>query len=620
MTEDRCAAERGLEAARSKYRTERDKRRSRSSRDVPDIEGDLIRYLGDPFNAPQPRAPLFDEVEVLCLGAGLSALTVGARLKQAGVDRVRLVDSAGDVGGVWYWNRYPEAKCDVDALIYMPLLEETDYIPTMHYAPAPEIYEHARRIARKFDLYRDALFHTTITALEWDEATNFWHVKTDRGDRIAARFVCICNGPMSQVKLPDIPGLESFEGKSFHTSRWDYGYTGGGPSDVNMTGLADKVVGFIGTGATGLQCVAPLAASAKQLYVFQRTPSTVGVRGNRPIDPEEVRAYEPGWQRRRQENFTAINFGAKAEEDLIKDGWTELWRELLASDRYKGLSGAELALEKERVDFEMMEKIRQRIDSIVKDPAVAAKLKPWYNYLCKRAGWHDEYLAAYNRENVTLVDTEGAGIDSITPESVVVNGQLYPLDCLIFGTGFETEVSGRLRLKFSVVGRNGLSILDKWKNGLATLHGLTTAGFPNLFMIPGINSQAVVTTNVVHMAQEYADHIAYIVAAVRASGNDVFEVTDAAEKAWVATIIARRVDRTAFLEACTPGRSNYEGEVMARPIQNTVFGGGAIEFFSILRSWREAGNLEGLALSADTSSKAGPRADKLIEPVRSVSA
>lgn len=600
MEQTKARSKADLERIREKYRVERDKRLTLSKRSVPELGGELHGYLDDTYEEAAPRAPIFDEVEVICLGAGFAGLMVGARLKEAGFRSVRLVDSAGDVGGVWYWNRYPEAKCDVESLIYLPLLEETGYIPTMRYAAAPEIFEHARRIARRYDLYDHAVFHTTIVEMIWDDSSSRWRVRTDRGDEMLAQFVCICNGPMSQVKLPDIPGIETFKGKAFHTSRWDYAYTGGNPADTNLDRLRDKVVGFIGTGATGLQCVAPLGRSAGHLYLFQRTPSTVGIRANGPIDPETVRGFEPGWQKRRQENFTALQYGIKVEDDLIKDGWTDLYIALLANPRFEGLSGEALALEKERVDFEKMEEIRRRVDEIVNDCETADKLKPYYNYLCKRAGWHDEYLATFNRPNVTLVDTQGAGVEAVYEQGVIANGQEYELDCLIFGTGFETEVSGRLRLLFDVVGRNGVHLIEKWKNGLATLHGLTTAGFPNLFMIPGINSQAVVTTNVVHMAGEYADHIAYIAGAVRDRGAQVFDVTDEAEADWVKTIIDRRVDRSAFLEACTPGRNNFEGKSDQRPVQNTVFGGGALEFFALLKKWRETGRLPGMELSTST--------------------
>lgn len=612
MTNDNDDPDKRIAEARAKYRQERDLRLGApAGRTDIALTGARKRFVDDPFQEVVERAPVEDEVDAVCIGAGFAGLLVGANLKQAGITRVRLIDSAGDVGGVWYWNRYPEAKCDVESLCYMPLLEETGYVPSQKYAAQPEIHEHARRIARHFDLYDLALFHTTVTEIRWHEDEGHWTVRTDRGDNIRAAHVIIGIGPMNTVKIPDIPGIDTFKGKTFHTSRWDYDYTGGAPNDPALSKLHDKSVGFIGTGATALQAVAPLAESAKQLFLFQRTPSTVGIRGNRPIDPSEVRDLAPGWQKRRQENFTAIWAGAAVDEDLVQDGWTYICKELYRSPRYEGLSPAEKQAERERVDFDLMEEVRARIASIVRDPATAEGLKPYYNYFCKRPGWHDEYLAAFNLPSVSLVDTHGKGIERIYEGGVVVEGREYPLDCLIFGTGFVTETTGKLRLGFDVIGRDGVTLTEKWKDGMTTLHGLMVSQFPNLFIIPGVNSQAVVTVNVVHMTQEYAHQIAYVVRSIRERGMRVFNLSADAEKAWVDTILARRIDDAAFLEACTPGRNNYEGNTKARPRQNTVFGGGPIEYFGLLKAWRDSGDLPGLELSHSAdSAQSAPRSEK----------
>jgi cation diffusion facilitator CzcD-associated flavoprotein CzcO len=584
-----------LGEVRRKYREERDKRLA-GERGIRELEGDLLRYVQDPYSPIAPREPLRDEVEVAILGAGFSGLAAAANMKLAGFDKVRLIDSAGDVGGVWYWNRYPECKCDVDSRIYLPLLEETGYVPTMRYAPAPEILEHARRIARHYDLYAHALFHTTITELAWDEERDRWHVRTDRGDDVISQFVVICNGPMSQVKLPDLPGLDTFQGASFHTARWDYDYTGGSPTDPELSKLNDKRVGFVGTGATGLQCVAPLGRASEHLYLFQRTPSTVGVRNNGPIDADHVRALPKGWQRKWQEAFTRMQSGLPVDEDPIKDGWTDVWQALYRSPTYAGLTGAELAAERDRVDYMKMQAIRDRIDSIVRDRATADGLKPYYNYMCKRGGWHDEYLQTFNRPNVTLVDTAGRGVERVTERGLVANDEEYPLDCIIFGTGFEVELSGRLRLGFDIYGTGGVPITERWGAGLRTFHGLMVAGFPNLLVTPGLNSQAVVTANVVHMAVEYAEHFGYIAGTMKQRGIEVFDVSEEAEAEWVQTILDRRRDRTEYLEACTPGRYNNEGDLRARPPENTLYGGGPIEYFALLEAWRDQGGLAGLRL------------------------
>lgn len=597
MTDNNSNSRLSLEEARERYRVERDKRVRSSGRSDIIATGDLKRYVDDPFQAPTPREAVSDEVDIVCIGAGFAGLLAGARMREAGLEKVRLIDTAGDVGGVWYWNRYPEAKCDVESLCYMPLLEETGYIPTQRYSAAPEIFAHAQRIANTFRLYDHALFHTTVLDIGWDDTSHRWHVHTDRGDHIVTRFVVIAIGPMNTVKLPDIPGIENFQGKSFHTSRWDYDYTGGSPTDPRLSKLADKKVGLIGTGATALQCVAPLAESAQAFYLFQRTPSTVGVRGNRPIDQDEVRSFAPGWQKRRQENFTEIWAGQPVQEDLVQDGWTYICRELHCSPEYEGLTGEALSRKKEEVDFRLMEEVRERIDSIVQDPETADNLKPYYNYFCKRPGWHDEYLAAFNIPTAHLVDTKGRGVEEVYEQGVIVEGKKYPLDCLIFGTGFVTETVGKLQLGFDVVGRGGISLAEKWRDGMTTLHGLMVSQFPNLFIVPGVNAQAVVTVNVVHMTQEYTQQMAYIVETMQDRGMEVFDLTEQAETEWVNTILERRIDDQAFLDACTPGRANYEGNVKARPRQNTVFGGGPIEYFAILKAWRESGSMPGLKLS-----------------------
>ena len=213
-------------------------------------------------------------------------MIAGARLKESGIDSVRIVDKAGDFGGTWYWNRYPGAQCDTASFVYMPLLEETGHVPTEKYAHAPEILEHSRRIGKQFGLYDDALFHTEVTDLEWDAQRSAWIVRTNRGDEFTAQYLAMGTGPLHVPKLPGVEGIDDFQGHSFHTSRWDYTYTGGDESGAPMTELSDKRVGLIGTGATAVQCVPHLAKACRELYVFQRTPSSVDVRANRPTDME----------------------------------------------------------------------------------------------------------------------------------------------------------------------------------------------------------------------------------------------------------------------------------------------------------------------------------------------
>ena len=439
---------------RAKYREERDKRlRPDGNAQYLEPTGKFAHFGDDPYVTPTERAPIVAEHTVVLIGGGFSGLCTGARLKQAGIDDVCIIESGGDVGGAWYWNRYPGAMCDTAAMVYLPLLEETGHMPTQKYVMAPEIFGHAQRIAKTFGLYDHAIFSTQVTRLEWDADASQWVIHTDRGDRIRARFVAMGTGPLNRPKLPGVPGIETFAGHTFHTSRWDYGYTGGDWTGAPMTELADKRVGIIGTGATAVQCIAPLARDAGELYVFQRTPSAIDVRGNHPIDPEWFSSLEPGWQRKWLTNFaTLLGFGL-TDEDLVQDGWTDLARRvqgavLAVVDENPGIELTPEVIQRayEASDDEKMEDIRARCNAIVQDPATAEALKPWYRQLCKRPCFHDEYLQAYNRPSCHLVDTDGKGVERIDETGVWVKGVHYELDCLVFASGFEVGTSYERRV------------------------------------------------------------------------------------------------------------------------------------------------------------------------------
>ncbi|HEX8802649.1 MAG TPA: NAD(P)/FAD-dependent oxidoreductase, partial [Acidimicrobiales bacterium] len=422
------------DALRRKYAAERDKRLRPDGNDqYLRVADRLAHYLEDPYTPVTERAPVTDHVTVAFIGGGFAGLVTGARLKEAGIDDVRIVEKGGDVGGTWYWNRYPGAQCDTASFVYMPLLEETGHMPTEKYAHAPEILEHCRRIATHYGLYDRSLFHTEVTGLEWDDAASRWTVRTNRGDAFTARFLGMGTGPLHVPKLPGIPGLESFAGHSFHTSRWDYDYTGGDPSGAPMDRLADKRIGIIGTGATAVQCVPHLARACGELYVFQRTPSSVDVRDNRPTDPEWFATVATaGWQQRWLENFTANQSGTMADDDLVMDGWTDLARRVrsrIATLPPDQLTPAGMMAAFEDSDFEKMEEIRARVDAIVDDPETAQNLKAWYRQLCKRSCFHDEYLQSYNEPSTTLVDTDGRGVERITEKGIVVAGREYEVDC-----------------------------------------------------------------------------------------------------------------------------------------------------------------------------------------------
>lgn len=586
------------DALRDKYRRERDKRlREDGNEQYIEVQGRFAHFLDDPYGGPEThREPLTDGVEVLVVGGGFGGLLAGARLRQAGVEDIRIVDPAADFGGTWYWNRYPGIACDVESYTYLPLLEDLGYMPKEKYAFGDEILNHSQAIAHRFDLYRDACFHTRVQKLEWLEEESCWLVLTNRDDRMKARYLCLATGPLNRPKLPGIPGIDQFKGHSFHASRWDYEYTGGDASG-GLAGLRDKRVGIIGTGATSVQCVPFLGEYAEQLYVFQRTPSSIDVKNSPPTDPQWTASLQPGWQRQRMDNFNALVSGIPQGEDLVRDGWTDLiGKLLLGMQDGKGvdMSPEGIARAVELADFEKMEEIRARVDAVVNDPQTAQALKPYYRQFCKRPCFHNDYLATFNRPNVTLVDTLGMGVECITEKGVIVDGSEYELDCLIFATGFEVGTGYSRRADMELFGSAGQSLTEKWSDGVRTLHGMHVNGFPNCFIMS--NPQAGFTVSYPHLLDEQAKHIAYIVARAGEQGLSRVEATAQGEEDWVQQCIAKARDAGDFLENCTPGYYNNEGKTGERSVQNGFYGGGSVEFFRILSNWREQGGLEGLQL------------------------
>lgn len=582
---------------REKYRLERDKRlRDDGSDQYQEMTGDFTHYVDDPYISEKiEREPLTDEMDVIVIGGGFGGLITGARLKESGLDRVRIIEKGGDFGGTWYWNRYPGAACDVESYIYLPLCEELGFVPKEKYTHAPEILEHSHNIGKKYDLYQEACFQTEVTGLEWDEQAANWIVRTNRNDTMRARFVAMSNGPLNRPKLPAIKGIGDFKGHTFHTSRWDYGYTGGGP-DGGLDKLADKRVGVIGTGATAVQCVPHLGISAKELFVFQRTPSSIDVRDNRPTDPEWAADLKPGWQKERMENFNTLTSGGIVEKDLIQDGWTEIIRNLISMANYrgKGLQRSEIAEMIELADFQKMEQVRARAQEIVNDPEVAESLKPYYRQFCKRPCFHDDYLPTFNRDNVHLIDTDGKGINEITERGIVANGELVELDCIIFATGFEVGTDYTRRSGYDLIGKGGLKLSDKWAGGMKSLHGLHTRGFPNLFIVS--NAQAAFTTNFPHAMDESAQHIGYIINQCLTGNISTIEPSEEAEEAWVQEIISLARLSESYQASCTPGYYNNEGKPNPRSIQNASYGKGPNPFFKRMKSWREEGGMQGLEL------------------------
>mgnify|MGYP001815100578 FL=1 len=584
---------------RDRYRAERDRRlRSDGNAQYLAVTGELGHYVDDPYvETAIEREPLNDEVEIVIIGGGFGGLIAGARLRESGFEDIRIIEKAADFGGTWYWNRYPGAQCDIEAYVYLPLLEEMGYLPTEKYAHQPEIRRHAVAIANRYKLYDKACLQTRVTDMRWEEASQRWRLATDRGDTISARYVLMSTGPLNQPKLPGIPGITGFRGHTFHTSRWDYAYTGG-DSSGGLDRLADKRVAVIGTGATAVQCVPHLGAAAKQLYVFQRTPSSIDERGNSPTDRQWASTLKPGWHQDRVRNFSTVVTGNLADRDLVADGWTDLFRKLMFNFQHAenpDLSPAGIARAMELADFEKMEEIRARAEALVNDPDTAEALKPWYRQFCKRPCFHDEYLLTFNRPNVSLVDTAGKGVDRITAKGVVANGVEYEVDCIIYATGFEVGTGFVSRNGYEICGVDGLHLSEKWHPGVSTLHGLQSNGFPNCFFMG--NLQSGFSPNFTHMLDENARHITHILAQARDAGWSRIEATAAAEQGWVRACQETARDIGDFFEQCTPGYYNNEGKPGERSGQNSWYGGGCDEYFRILAQWRAAGDFEGLTVS-----------------------
>jgi cation diffusion facilitator CzcD-associated flavoprotein CzcO len=587
-----------LDTLRRKYAEERAKRLRPDGNDqYLQLAGQLSHYLEDPYTPRAERAPKTDHVTAAFIGGGFAGLLTAARLTEAGLP-CRIVEKGGGFGGTWYWNRYPGAQCDTASMVYMPLLEETGHMPSEKYAHGPEILAHCENIGKMFGLDELALFHTEVTGLAWDEYRSCWVVSTNRGDDFTAQFVGMGLGPLHVPKLPGIPGVESFGGHSFHTSRWDYAYTGGDRSGALMDRLAGKRVAVIGTGATSVQCVPHLSRACGELYVFQRTPSSVDTRGNRPIEPEWFASIStPGWQQRWLENFADNQTRGSAQEDLVQDGWTDISRRV--RDRIMALPPEEFTADGmmaayEESDYEKMSEIRARVDEIVADAGTAQALKAWYRQLCKRPCFHDEYLQAFNRPNTVLVDTGGKGVQEITATGVTAAGRHYEVDCIIYASGFEVGTEWTRRAGFETTGRGGITLSGHWADGMRTLHGVHVHGFPNLFLVQPFQGANLIS-NVPHNLTEAAQTIKATLRGALDRGLTVVEARADAEEAWM-QLLRSGPGSIIGSPDCTPGYYNNEGQDPGP--RGTWLGQGypegASAYFEFIERWRTSGEFEGL--------------------------
>jgi cation diffusion facilitator CzcD-associated flavoprotein CzcO len=542
----------------AKYREFKEARRGAA--DYMTMEGEFAKYLEDVYSAgPVPREALTDECDILVVGAGFAGLLLWYKLRKAGFGDVRFCEKGGDVGGTWYWNRYPGIACDVESYSYLPLLEEMGYIPSMKFASGFEILEYCQKMAEKFDFYDHCLFHTTVQKTVWDEESGRWTVYTDRGDAMRARFIILANGILTSPKLARIEGMETFQGETFHTSRWNY--------HVDLEG---KRIGIIGTGATAVQVVPELAKVAKELYVFQRTPSTIDVRDQRATTPDEIAEWqrEPGWARARRARFAKISAGRtamKANDDYLA-GRVSDFKERKQHERE--LTPQELMLKQLDSNFRIMEQIRARIDTIVKDPKTAAALKPYYPYGCKRPTFHDEYLPTFNLPHVHLVDTAPRGVSKINERGVVHDGKEYPLDVLIYATGFQWMATSTFNM---IVGRDGQSLSEKWRTeGTKTFLGLHSRGFPNLFIMTGPQGGGG-SFNFTDAIDTHSDYVTWVLTTVRDGDRGVVDVTAEAEDQYAEH--CRQADiATAPLRDCL---SYYNGHGNAAPGSLAYYGGPA---------------------------------------------
>ena len=589
-----------IPALRDKYRQERDKRlRSDGQDQYIRTEGEFAsQFEGDPHTPVVAREAISEDLDVAVFGTGWSGVLAGYKLQQAGVRSFRHIDLAGDFGGCWYWNRFPGLQCDNDAYTYLPLLEETGFMPSKKYTDGFEIMDYIQRIAKDRDFYKGALFHTLVTGVHWDEDIRRWRISTNRGDNLRARFIIVGLGPLNRPKLPGIPGIHDFEGRMFHTARWEYDYTGGSHRDPVLDKLADKRVAIVGTGATAIQVVPFLGKYAKQVYVVQRTPSPVDDRFNPPTDPEWVKSLQPGWQRKRQANFQRGTNAAyrPGEVDLICDFWTELSRNVQARMESMGwpkLSTKEFLTLREEEDYKMMERLRRRIDSIVTDKETAESLKPYYRFMCKRPASSFNYYQTFNLPNVKLLDVSSTqGLERMTKTGIVANGTEYEVDCVIFASGF--EVSSELSRRWgvgTVLGRGGQSLYDHWVDGYRTFHGMSTHGFPNMFFVQF--TQGALNASIPATFEQQGNHIAYIISEGLKRGATVMECTEQAQDDWVKTVREVAFDNSEFERECTPGYFFNEGEQKRRAFLGEPYAPGFAAFEKLLQAWRDRGDMQG---------------------------
>ena len=590
---------------------------------------EYARFHKDPYLNPDTITPvdkLFPRkrCKILVVGAGHGAIILAVHLIKAGFapEDFCFVDEAGGFGGVWYFNRYPGVRCDTESYCYLPFLEETGYIPKHRYSYGPEIREYANSIVERYDLTDRAAFCTKAERLVWDEAAKEWETslsqtiecQPSRKVTIRSPFVIITGGLFNVPRLPGVPGILSFNGESFHCGRWDYSVTGGSDVDDQLVKLKDKRVAIIGTGASAIQAIPALARSSKHLYVVQRTPNSVDVRDQRDTDPTWFRkevAKSKGWQCARNRNANLhFTLSKPPDVNLVDDGWTRTPTMAALAGCVEAPQTADKvpehiqrlhAMDKPRTD-----NVRARVDEQVKDAGVAAKLKAWYPSWCKRQNFEDDYLLMFNRDNVTLVDTDGKGLSQVTEDSIVSGDKSYPVDVIVYASGFLAGSDGSYaaKAKTTIIGREGISMAEQWvKDGPATLHGIFDRDFPNL-ILPG-PTQASISVSETYSKDQLAIHTAYMMAEAkkRANGKPYCIYPSAAAADEWGTEIAKRAHGFSVVFGCTPGNFNMEGMLDKLPAEKLqigsrsgIWGLGVEDFIDHIEAWRAEGNMQGIVV------------------------
>ena len=581
------------------YREEREKRlKNGGIEQYARLDQKLPDVAADPWTpTTDERNPVVRAATVVIVGGGLAGLLACYRLHQFGISDICVIDKSGDFGGVWYWNRYPGIRCDTESYVYMPLLEEMGYVPEDKYATGKEIREYAQSIATKISLYDKSLFQTKVVGMEWDENKSRWLVSTDRGDAISAQFVVNAIGQLDVPKVPKLAGLEDYEGKIIHAARWDYQYTGGDQLGGKLSGLKDKKVAIIGTACTAVQAVPHLAESSKHLYVVQRTPSAVDYRYNKKTDKDWAASLKPGWQKERIENFSRVTAGDTSIPDLVADGWTDLTTRL----RLAIGSSADVVMDDEQADaadLEKMQEIRGLAEKIVRDKKTAQSLKAYYGFWCKRPTFSDDYLETFNRDNVTLIDTKGRGIDGVGRHGILFDGNKYDVDCIIFASGYSVGTTYTSRTGYDPIGRGGVRLSEKWRDGLRTFRGLHTHGFPNWFL-SGL-TQVATGPNFMHIISEQMNHAAYVIKTCIERGIDLVDASLEYENDWCRSMEDNAGPRREVLADCTPSYMTNEGafdSINSHNIVDAIWGGGLPAYTEWTEEFRRKGDLKGLIVN-----------------------